>query len=765
MAFKNNILSFQGNQPTEPRFVLREEYRNTVNACRQALLKTVPRLMESMFEQLDDALYALADKAESDRQQTAFFDAMREMRRQREAIENGFNRRILLDYDRFWQSGPEPAGPGRAEGRDSDEFSLVENADLEEGLAVNNMISRGENRHYRELYALNQRFSHLVDGTVGSASNPLAPAVLGHAFHVTIKSLSLDVPVKLVIYKQFEHAVIDSLGQLYGEINGILARAGILPKLSHRIKRRPHYAPAAAVSGSHDVGDASVQDAGDPAFQAELFSMLQQMLGQRRTRQPLEQAQGPLIESADVVDALSSLQQANMAAITSAALSDLSALDLRATLRQAIQARTEVDEHRIQESDEDAIDVISMLFEFILEDRNLPDAMKALLARLQIPMLKVAIIDREFFSRKNHPARRLLNNMAQAAIGWSEAAGRADGGLHAKMESIVERVLGRFEDDVDLFAELNEEFTEFLAHEEQVTELAEKRVTQVTQGKEQLRAARQRVAQEIERRRAGQDAIPAVVEDLLQDGWKDVLLLILLRKGEQSGEWQEALTLVERLLWSVQPKPHADQRQQLLQEIPGLLKALRKGLSEISYDQHRMASLFKDLQACHVICLQGSEPEAGHPAPDPAPPQPVEVAASPAGTPAPAVDQGGGETAPGQDQEPEAAEQGLEASEQDPFLERAATLPLGTWLEVTEPSGERFRAKLSWRSKVTGTCLFVNRKGMKVAELSLEALAGWFRDDRAVELREVNVPLMDRALVAMMKVLKDTDTEGVRRPA
>ncbi len=81
---------------------------------------------------------------------------------------------------------------------------------------------------------------------------------------------------------------------------------------------------------------------------------------------------------------------------------------------------------------------------------------------------------------------------------------------------------------------------------------------------------------------------------------------------------------------------------------------------------------------------------------------------------------------------------------------------------MTDENGDRFRAKLSWRSKVTGTCLFVNRKGMKVAELPRDGLVEWFRSGRAVELREVNVPLMDRALVAMMKVL---DSDGKGAPA
>lgn len=743
MAFKNNILSFQGNPVMERRFVLREEYRHTVNACRQALLKTVPKLMDGMFEQLDDSLYALADKAESDRQQAAYFDAMREMRKEREQIQNGFNRGILTTFDHFWQSGPAPETGDRPVIGTEDEFSLLENEDLEEGLAVNNMISRGENRHYRDLYALNQRIGHMVDREIGSGTNPLAPAAFCNSFHEVIRQLPLDVAVKIVIYKQFERVIVDSLNLFYGEVNEILAQGGILPKLSHRVKRAPRYAPAGAPAGAPVQVDGDVRDVDDPELQTELFSVLQQMLGRHREHRPAPRA--PVVETTEVVGLLSSLQQANMAAITSAALSDLSNLDLRASLQQAIQTSAGGGEHQIKESDEAAIDVISMLFEFILEDRSLPDAMKALLARLQIPMLKVAILDKEFFSRKNHPARRLLNNMAQAAVGWTEKAGRADGGLYARMESIVERILDRFEDDVELFGELNEEFSQFLEREAQGRELAEKRVAQVTQGKEQLKQSRRRVDDEIRQRLSGRGAVPQVVADLLQDGWKDVLLLILLRQGDEDGQWQDALDLMDRLLWSVQPKTDPEQRQELLQEMPGLLKALRNGLNEISYDQHRMAGLFKDLQACHVDCLKGVDPAASVPVLE-LPPESGALPAAPAAA-----------TPPGEASDAE----GEEAAPQDEFVKRAEELPLGTWLEVTEESGERFRAKLSWRSKVTGTCLFVNRKGMKVAELPRDGLVEWFRSGRAVELKEVNVPLMDRALVAMMKVL-DTKVEPER---
>ena len=72
------------------------------------------------------------------------------------------------------------------------------------------------------------------------------------------------------------------------------------------------------------------------------------------------------------------------------------------------------------------IDVVAMMFDYILDDDAIPDAMKALIGRLQIPVLKVAIIDKGVFARKLHPAKQLLNAMAEAAVGWDATLGRDD---------------------------------------------------------------------------------------------------------------------------------------------------------------------------------------------------------------------------------------------------------------------------------------------------------------------------------------------------
>jgi hypothetical protein len=105
-------------------------------------------------------------------------------------------------------------------------------------------------------------------------------------------------------------------------------------------------------------------------------------------------------------------------------------------VRTGIRDNLKSDEKRVEtvrQADEDVINLVSMLFDFILDDDDLPMAMKALLGRLQIPLLKVAIIDKTFFNAEKHKARQLLNLLSKAGIGWNQKDQGSDA-LYAKIE-------------------------------------------------------------------------------------------------------------------------------------------------------------------------------------------------------------------------------------------------------------------------------------------------------------------------------------------
>lgn len=713
MASGNNIIRIKGVGDGSSSFTVKPECQNSVNACRQVLLKKLPALFEKFIVQLDDALFKLSGKTETHAEQESYFVAMRELRRQRDAIESQFNASLLRGFDSFWRLGPTyKESENLINVFDSEKALLLSDADLEEDLAVDNMVVKGEQNFFRDIYALNERFGFMAHGVkIEVENNPVGPAAIADCFKAVVLGLKFDLQIKLLIFKYFEVGVIENLDLLYDELNELLTRADILPNLTHRIVKR---------SGDKE----SLNNSKDTANYNDLFGALQELLSLRRDPGaivPSDQGEAAVVFSPDdLCDSLTAIQRQ---AVPKG--------EKLVNVREMLDQRISTQQGTIGQTELDTIDVISMLFEFILEDKSLPDAMTVLLGRLQIPMLKVAIQDKSFFGKKDHPARKLLNTLARAAVGWSRISGKAEGNLYSRIEEVVERVVNEFDHDMGLFSELNEQFEAFLEDEVRSAEVAEERAAEVARGKEQLAQAKLRVDEEIVHCLGQVDQLPPEVFDLINDAWRDVLTLTLLRKGEESDSWRQAVLLVRRLIWSVQPKIARVESQSLLKAIPDLLKGLRLGLKEISYDQHKMTDLFKTLQGYHLLCLKGEQVTEQLKRAE-IKPRLVEKR-----------------------KEAKAARAALsEKVAKDQHMLQAKTLVVGSWLKVTNDKGKSISAKLSWRSQVTGNCLFVNHKGVKLVELRLERLAQWFREGKAEVIEKSVVPLTDRAMDALLASLK-----------
>jgi hypothetical protein len=735
MIQRDNVVSLSGQKLAGQRVMSDPQATALVADCRNVTAEALRRLMQAMFDKLDDALYELAEKADSNTAQFRYLDAMRGVRKQRTVIETGFLDGAMARYDEFWRGTERRMWHQNAQ--ESGELSLIGEAELEEALAINAMVSKGESRFERSLAALKQRFSRLSGRQeMADDENPVGPAVLADCFRKPISELEVELAVKLVILKLFDRQVISNLGPLYDEINARFEKAGILANLNLRV-RRPVGAPVAPTAGAPlPLADAYGMDAGPEG--AELFNLLASLVRSQRASTAYSQVSMPVVPTPDLLGALSSLQQSAVA--TGQTIADLASIrsaqaTLRDTLLKSLNVAGPAASRALGGVDEDVIDMVSMLFDFILEDRNLPDAMKALLSRLQIPMIKLALVDRGFFSRKTHPARRLLNNLARAGTGWVDDGDRTPKSLFGRVETAVNRVLTEFETEPSVFEAVNDEFGRYLETELRGAEVAEERIRQVSRGQEQLKIARNKVTDVIEKRIWARPDMPDVVKEILRAGWKDVMLLALLREGEDSPSWKKAVEVVERLIWSVTPKAQPLDRQELLSAIPPLLSELKEGFSMISFDARRTAELMKDLQTHHIACLRGTVPT-----PVPAAPGAAPRAAQPEAAAAPV----GPETRP------------APTIIDDEFQSKAQALQVGQWVEWDGDGDQPVRAKLSWRSEVTGTYIFVNRKGMKVAEMSVADVAQLLRTGRASVLAAGESPLMERALAAMVSALEQS---------
>ena len=469
---------------------------------------------------MDDALFDLAEKAENNAAQMHYFDGMREVRKRRPSVERTFLGTISRHLGELTHAG-QPAGAPAPVSLGSVELSLVADNELEESLAITSMISKNESRLARDLFAVNQRLSVICGGRkIDDASNPVAPATLAQAFRQALHELTADMRVKLIIYKLFDRYVLSALEELYQDINTELVRAGVLPQLRHAVARGGAAGAGAAAGSAGTTGDMAglgQDEAGE--IPGDLLQTLHALFSARRGAGSGDSgvhpvATGPLPSANELLGALSVLQsQIASSGPLPARHSDDAAelsrevMQLKSHLLSQIGALRGERPSHVATMDEDTIDLVGMLFEFILEDRNLPAEMQVMLARLQIPYLKAAILDRKLFGHRQHPARRLLDSLAEQAKGWSEESDR-DHRLYDKVKTIVDQLLHEFDDDMGIFDRLLTDLQQFQDINKRRSEIAEQRVAESTRGREKLEQARRRAAREIIDR-IGNQKLPA----------------------------------------------------------------------------------------------------------------------------------------------------------------------------------------------------------------------------------------------------------------
>ncbi len=757
-----------------------------LRSVRGTALKRIQGLVNTLFENIDDALFDLAEKAENNAAQTQYFDGMREVRKKRQLVERLFQEQLSKVFNDFAAGKLQPVRSENAGQGQSGDLALVDDKELEESLAIASTVAKAENRLARPLYAVNQRLSVMLGGAkVEDATNPIAPAPLCQAFRVAMHELELNLQARLIVYKLFDRYVMSGLDAVYDEINTQLIQAGVLPQIRHTLPggvrpHRPALPPGAGVVAGNV--ETPIGDAADPAYQnyapqydaaaaqlqAEIYNTVRSLLATRRATAPGgEQTQDylpgagssgvgpsgvapPSIAPTDLLSALTLLQNQAMMAQTHAT----SAADAAQVVQQIKQELIEQagklqgnEKAHVTGADEDTIDLVGMLFEFILQDRNLPPEMQALLGRLQIPFLKAAILDKHLFAQKAHPARQLLDSMAQACMGWSEESDH-DHRLHDQVKQTVESLLKDFDDDLGIFERARTHFENFLESNKKRADLAEQRAAEATRGREKLHEARRISAREILQRVDGKQ-LPDIVHNVLTRPWANFLVLTLLRQGENSNEWRQALRFADEFVWSAGPKSSDAEKTRLKGLLPALEKNLRHGLATVAYHENDVKQLMHELNAYYRNLLGSAPGSLGAATVDDDVPA-LEIVSKAAATAA-AVEGPVEEIVLGGEAEDSAPETNY--ADDDVCLQQARAMKVGTWVEFTDTdTGNKERAKLSWISPISSKYLFVNRKGLKVSDKTVFALAAELRRGAALILEEV--PLFDRALDAIVERLK-----------
>lgn len=713
--------------------------------------------LSTFFSSCDDLFFDLAKKAANNKEQNLYFDSMREVRIRKSDIISGFKREyenLFKDLSKVRKTTEDHKSAG------IESLNLVANDEMEQNVAISGIVGKARATHQEELYHLTCRLDYLLQNIkVNETNNPIDPAQLCASFNRALKPLDIEFTARIILLKQFDRVVVREFGQIYRLANELLIASGVLPKIRTGFVN-PQQSTTAAAKSSQEPPLADEQISNSPQASgmmgdessfdsAKAYEVVSNLMNAMRSMGmsfPKDirnlyrgRTTGPALPASDLQGFLSEQQRQQFAT------PDASPVDLRRLVFNGLVSFGQPDQPRsLEQTDEDIINLVAMFFDFVLDDSSLPVPIQALVARLQIPVLKVALNDKSFFSNQSHPVRRLINEIAAASIGWDDSDKSSQDSLFQTTEQLIHKILNGFHGDVSIFEQCLEELKKQVGEETKRSTLVEKRTSEAAFGKAKMDHARQQV-QKLLWNRLHDTAMPALVWDLLVNDWQKLLIHTLLKFGQDCPEWVDALQLVDDLCWFCVRHSDEKSRQRMQRLVPQLTSRIEAGFIRLS--------LPNDSSTIKLNKIHGFLEAAVHGGPLP-PNQSISAEHL--------LALGQNEEGHGKSWKEMTALERQQIKHQAityDFLKKADELSVGSWVTYVAPdSGRATRCKLAARLDATDQLVFVNRFGFKMIERSRRQFAHDMQLGQ-VKLLESGL-LFDRAMINIATNLKKISPPG-----
>lgn len=738
-----------------------------LHGSRDLLIEGATRVLTRQAEAMETTLLAMADRSPLLETRNTYYGAQGILNKQANELLSACKEKYCQVFNEMIYNRREHAASSELS-----ELSLVGDQDYEITLAVDKATSRLRYNCAEEMVALDARIAKLMGRPdLTENDNPLGPRTLCEALLEGIGSMQLNQNVKIVLLNQFDLVLTTELAHIYQGINRYLIDHGILPDLKvGRNSRSRHASSASSVAPAQgSAAIAPAQTGGD------IFNLFEQLAGAggfasgggagfsfgssagQGAGGAAGYGAGSIAGHAggggaytgfNLIDSLGQLQAGGIT-LPGGARFELPLLEpanIHNVLRSLQQSPVM---QAASPLDAVLVDAVAMLFDVVFDEAAIPDRLKAQIARLQIPVLKAAILDRKFFSQPNHPVRRMLDAIATLSVHLPDT--EAGNTRLEAISQVVGRVLDNFDEDFEVFvtaaAEL-EAMSDLL--EETLEETADvslqENITHIRQA-ERAELAPVVVHDFINRALNDQPVAEAVREFLRRD-WAQLLMTDYINEGEDGAHFNSHVETMRELVWSIQPKADMDARLMLVRILPGLLKRLREGSAEIELPTKMADRFFANLVILHANAVRPNVQPV--PLPEISPEEIEEMAT--------------------QEQEVvpvAAAEAAIEAAAkieiaapaevvvpevEDEFTLRARALNKGDWVEFHYDDGTFRWARLGWVSGIKNTYLFSDQDGMNSFSIGLHRLADKLRRGEAVLVERKSIT--ESALGKLMNLFR-----------
>jgi len=738
----------QSHPPTDSSAA--QNFRKVLNPWKDEAIAFLVNNLREMFKSADQVLLEFADKAQNNSIQTHFFEAMRELWLKQDNVvsifQDGLERNIFSFRDL----------PGSSTSALDDALSLVDKDSFERNLALQTIANQAEKKNYSTLYELTQRLA-ILNGSraVPMEKLPAGPKMLADIFEKCVEVIFVEKEVRLVLYTLFDRFVISKGIKIYEDLNQSLIAAGILPDLKPQFSKQAAAAEKPKPAPDHpqlsgievtEVDEESItaedpyqETASSSEIAAETFDRIkdllshqraQKMAAQKKRRRSTDRPGAESVQVATRQDVISAIADESIA--MDAPIPDVGVrqeavkrvqvdANLIVNINETLKKQRElikklVGQDRVPAEDEDVIDIVGLVFEMMLNDKELCNEVKTLLSHLHTPYLKIAVSDSSFLTEHEHPARRLFELMIATGRDWVDPRDLTKG-IYPLIQRMVNTLLKNTQYDADVFNKLAMELTEANAHLSDKQRMSEERTVEVEKGRAKLNQAKE-IATLKTRELMQNKILIKDAEHFLNGPWLDYLTLVLLRSdfNQDAESWQQALSLCKKLIQFSLSSEDPNGGMPSSQAIADLSSEMKEIVGSLI--PHYQAEIENFLDALGNAGKRGSSYVA------------------------PAVE----------DEDESAQQHDSEAIETQ--INKLRDVAPGTWFNLINEDGEIIKVKMSWFNPVTANFLFVNQTGVKTAVKSIRQLAIEIIEEKAEMLERSNIPFIDRSFRAIKSLLE-----------
>jgi hypothetical protein len=487
--------------------------------------------------------------------------------------------------------GVAPAGSGNTKSGSKVKLSLVDDVTIEREITTSRLALAVMDRAGSEFNDLRARVALLERREELEANDLLRAHVLARIVVDAWAEAGLPDATLRDVQPVFNEELSTLAEEAYHEANRMLVENRVLAEIDLRpLIRRTR--GGAAVSGYAGVvseetrlmtrSGAPAPVAGASSAAADNASAVLQRLNRMIERQVPAFAETTNVGTRTVSPALSQAighaQQGVQRRLQAAEGRDGHAPTVSPALLEELQARKQALKRAAETPAERAtIEIVALLFQSILTEERIPPALRVWFARLQMPVLRVAVGEPDFFATIDHPARRLIDRMGACVMGFESSAAAIAGALEGEIKRVVQVVEAYPDTGRRVFQTVLTEFERFLENYFKSENEATKKGVSLAQQVEQRETLAIQYTIEL-RKLLNEVPVQEGVRQFLFQVWADVMAMTALRNGAHSDATKGTRAAAVDLVWSAGAKVTREERAEVIRKLPPLLKKLRDGM-------------------------------------------------------------------------------------------------------------------------------------------------------------------------------------------